>query len=527
MSLLALVLMSFLPLSFPSNMVLMEEICDNGIDDDNDDLVDLNDPDCVCSLIEPLSLIPNPSFEEKECCPWEEAMLHCASDWIQASLLTTDYIHTCDWMGWDGVLGWDDFPVPIPFPDGEAVVGFRDGWYPPGQSYPDWKEYAGACLLSPLESGVPYRIKFDLGFVSKEFSPPINMSFFGTADCTHLPFGQNDPLLGCPIREPNWVKLGSVEVSGGAGGKWVNSFIEVTPTQNIAAIAIGPDCPHGQESNTFYYLDNLILAELKSFELDIAEVSHPCKDDYALEVTRNPFLTYQWYKDGVALIGETAAKLTQMYGEGDYQVSVKEGSACRVSAKHLFVVPIISRTASETICKEETYSFGNQILTEAGIYEETFKSKENCDSTVTLQLDILGLEPDTLTAKIFEGRVYEINGQSLATKGNHLITLTSSKGCDSLLLLQLEYYKIAIPTVFSPNNDGINDLFSIAVEDELFESLELSIFDRWGNKLHECNHWDGYYDFRPVDLGVYVYRLRISTKDGNEKLLSGWLTVVR
>ena len=41
----------------------MEEICDNAIDDDNDGLIDLNDSDCACILVEPVSLIPNPSFE--------------------------------------------------------------------------------------------------------------------------------------------------------------------------------------------------------------------------------------------------------------------------------------------------------------------------------------------------------------------------------------------------------------------------------------------------------------------------------
>ena len=39
------------------------EICDNGIDDDFDNLIDLNDDDCYCVITEPISLIPNPSFE--------------------------------------------------------------------------------------------------------------------------------------------------------------------------------------------------------------------------------------------------------------------------------------------------------------------------------------------------------------------------------------------------------------------------------------------------------------------------------
>ncbi|MFT5166836.1 MAG: hypothetical protein ACI8P3_002068 [Saprospiraceae bacterium] len=91
-----------------------DEICDNAIDDDNDGLIDLNDPDCEYEIIEPVSLIPNPSFEDMNCCPSNRSQLNCTDSWIQASEPTTDYLHTCGWMG------WDDFPPPLPFPDGQG-----------------------------------------------------------------------------------------------------------------------------------------------------------------------------------------------------------------------------------------------------------------------------------------------------------------------------------------------------------------------------------------------------------------------
>ena len=44
-----------------------QEICNNGIDDDNDGLIDLLDPDCSC--IVKRNIIPNPSFEDTISCP--------------------------------------------------------------------------------------------------------------------------------------------------------------------------------------------------------------------------------------------------------------------------------------------------------------------------------------------------------------------------------------------------------------------------------------------------------------------------
>lgn len=184
-------------LILPINLLGQIEICDNGIDDDNDLLIDLNDPDCECEIIESISLIPNPSFEDMDCCPVDRSELDCASLWIQASEPTTDYIHTCDY------LGWDQFPPPQPFPDGNGIMGFRDGRVRNNTDpEPYWKEYAGACLINPLMTDSVYRFQFDVGFVDPDKSPPIDISFFGTSDCDNLPFGIGDEAFGCPTKDP-------------------------------------------------------------------------------------------------------------------------------------------------------------------------------------------------------------------------------------------------------------------------------------------------------------------------------------
>ena len=52
-----------------SSSTILMEICDNAIDDDGNGLIDLNDPVCKCEELGPISYIPNPSFEEMDCCP--------------------------------------------------------------------------------------------------------------------------------------------------------------------------------------------------------------------------------------------------------------------------------------------------------------------------------------------------------------------------------------------------------------------------------------------------------------------------
>ncbi len=99
----------------------------------------------------------------------------------------------------------------------------------------------------------------------------------------------------------------------------------------------------------------------------------------------------------------------------------------------------------------------------------------------------------------------------------------------------LRYY---IPNVFSPNNDGINDVFSIFVDE--FSGLEtivsFQVYSRWGALLFEQNDftttngnmaWRGDSDGKPLDVGVYVYKIVMAFEDGSTLLVSGDVTLLR
>ena len=513
-----------------SYSVQLEEVCDNGMDDDLDGLIDLNDPDCDCPVIEPISLVPNPSFEEKSCCPENRSELNCAETWIQASEPTTDYIHTCGW------LGWDDFPVPTPIPDGNGVIGFRDGRARMGESDPTWKEYAGACLLGPLRTGVSYRFEFWVGFAAQQHSPPINIHFFGTPDCEFLPFGVGNEQFGCPTNGPNWVLLGTKAVAG--GNNWVKASIDVTPTQDINAIAIGPSCNNRNSSvSLYYFLDDLVLDEQAAFDFTIkTNGGNPCTNDFALQVPHFDSLNYQWYREGIALIGETESTLSPNQVEGQYQVRVTNSVDCKVTTVYPYVKPSFETKVDLVICDGDTHAFGNAALTTSGIYERTIKTEGNCDSTIILDLAVASNKADTLAIKIFRSESYEVGPYTYGTEGDHLSPLLSSYGCDSLVLLQLEFYEVYAPNVFSPNDDGVNDSFTIMGGDDLISITSLQIFDRWGGLVFEGREmtpgdpfqaWDGLKngDYHPE--GVYVFSALLLMDDGKERRYSGSLALMR
>ena len=94
---------------------------------------------------------------------------------------------------------------------------------------------------------------------------------------------------------------------------------------------------------------------------------------------------------------------------------------------------------------------------------------------------------------------------------------------------------IYIPNAFSPNGDGINDVFIVSYGSDLdVTGMEGSVFDRWGELIFHSQNipftWDGLFAGQPLMPGVFVYTLKLTFMvDGIEKerVISGDVTLIR
>ena len=64
----------------PSDVMI--EVCDNGLDDDGDGLIDVFDPDCQCPGLQPPNLVPNGQFNQTNGCCADLGQINCLSDWV-------------------------------------------------------------------------------------------------------------------------------------------------------------------------------------------------------------------------------------------------------------------------------------------------------------------------------------------------------------------------------------------------------------------------------------------------------------
>ncbi len=104
----------------------------------------------------------------------------------------------------------------------------------------------------------------------------------------------------------------------------------------------------------------------------------------------------------------------------------------------------------------------------------------------------------------------------LSTVGMLLFTLlmgsaTFSEFHNPKTNLAADQCKLYVPNAFSPNGDGVNDLFAPSSNCG-FQEFEMRIFDRWGTLLFQSKDakrgWNGKYKNSEVASTAYVYYIR-------------------
>ena len=89
--------------------------------------------------------------------------------------------------------------------------------------------------------------------------------------------------------------------------------------------------------------------------------------------------------------------------------------------------------------------------------------------------------------------------------------------------------KIEINDGFSPNGDGVNDVWDITVLKD-FPDAKVTIFNRWGQTIYETDPyipWDGTFEGNPISIGTYYYIIDIKDSSVSESVISGPVTIIR
>lgn len=194
-------------------------------------------------------------------------------------------------------------------------------------------------------------------------------------------------------------------------------------------------------------------------------------------------------------------------------------------------------SASEIYTCKATDNIGNSIYFK-------FRLQPNPILSTT---PVFIIEGQTATLNVTGGNNYTWEPASLLNNPNSaapitvplfadtLFTVTNitTDDCESSAQLNVtveSQIKIIVPSGFSPNNDGNNDVLT-PLTINVAEITRFAIYNRWGQKVFETNTlnegWDGRFKGQYQDVGVYIWIVEAVGKDGQNYEFKGNTTLIR
>ena len=204
--------------------------------------------------------------------------------------------------------------------------------------------------------------------------------------------------------------------------------------------------------------------------------------------------------------------------EGVYELLVQDANSCislieaEITAPD---IPVISLQEDLEVCLGDSIQI-NTGINDINIQEIFWNDNQTLDC-------IDCLDP---VAKPFNDTEY-------------ILTVISEDGCidrDSINISVIKKRKFYAPNIFSPDDNGINDHFTIYGSIEVAAIRKLVVFNRWGAVVFETNNimhsvselgWDGKFNGEVLNPASFAWMAEISFIDGETISYGGSISLVR
>jgi len=135
--------------------------------------------------------------------------------------------------------------------------------------------------------------------------------------------------------------------------------------------------------------------------------------------------------------------------------------------------------------------------------------------------------------EIFDNNGFEVS-QTMLPAGSYTVNILDNNLCeaDSLFVMPTSdcNSQIAVPNVFTPNNDGKNDIFCISSQN--IQTFNCKVFNRWGEQIFEftdiSDGWNGkLQNSEEASAGVYFFVIEAVGLDNNTFTQQGSVHLIR
>jgi gliding motility-associated-like protein len=224
--------------------------------------------------------------------------------------------------------------------------------------------------------------------------------------------------------------------------------------------------------------------------------------------------TYQWKINGVATgSGKDTLSCSGLQNGDSVYCLVTGDSACSLPNESNKVVAIIMATPSVFVGNDTVISPGQTIL---------------LDPTITGSVVSYQWSP---TIYLNNPLVKNPFADPAATT-SYQLTVTGDDGCTASGKITITInYSLKMPNAFSPNGDGLNDVFRIPSQTSQ-KIISFSVFNRWGQRIFNTENsssgWDGNFGNQAQPPDTYVWQLKyLDLPSGKVVTASGTVLLVR
>lgn len=233
------------------------------------------------------------------------------------------------------------------------------------------------------------------------------------------------------------------------------------------------------------------------------------------DMSENYPSTYQWIFEGANPEVSTEQSPTNICYENPGVYSIQQivcnNAGCDTSQQYITVNP---SPEGETVNKNYTIGYGESIVLDACA---------TGDNYTWMPAEYLSCSDCTNpTASPMLPEIY------------YTATVSNTNGCSIYCYYNIQITNIPsdifVPNTFTPNGDGLNDVFLIP--ENYIQLLSFQIYDRWGEKLFETTDihtgWDGTVRGKHALPGVYAYFISYKIYNGGiEYMKTGNITLIR
>jgi len=534
-----------------------------------------------------INLVPNPSFEDTIACPSSPGQINFATSWINPTMASPDYMNSCNTTQFgvpSNYLGVQNAHTGKAY----ALVGMY--CYCPGSN--NYREYIQVSLNNFLIKDEKYCIEFYVSLMNGKYLEYAVNNIGVYFSTTAVSSTNYDPLPYVPqvINPPSnpltntgvWTKVSGQYISqGGERYITIGNFND-NATSDTVFIKKGSSLQSG------YYIDDVSVIHL---DADAGKDTAICKGS-SLQLGRatSAGLAYNWQPATSLSNTSIAQPIATPTVTTTYYLTATLNGGC--AKQDTVTVTVVNANAGNdtTLCKGSSVTLGTTALTgvtynwlpTTGLNNATLAqptatptstttytliaSANGCTQTDAVSITVLPFQTpisnagtaqticlgDTLnigaTATVGYKYVWQPNiNLSDASSANPfafpkqttLYTLTVMDTASTYLckttskdsvLITIDECPPILPNVFTPNGDGVNDVFII---NNLTPGSTINIYNRWGTLVWnpsplERGRGEAFWDGRtpaglPCVEGVYYYIVNLP--DG--KMYKGFLELLR